>query len=156
MAANLPDRSKKGDLQDPFREWFHSMNDLFHKGPIKGLLESMDELFSTPFTSFYVDVRENSNEHLISAELPGIKKEQIIIDAFENSLTLTVNHEEIVTAENNREKLYKRKESFQQLIRRIYLGHPINKQKIKATFKNGLLQIRVPKEKGNIIDIKEE
>lgn len=156
MAANLPDRPRKSDLQDPFSGWFHSMNELFHKGPIKGLLESMDELFNTPFTSFYVDVRENSNEHVISAELPGVKKEQIIIDAFENSLTITVNHEEIVTEENDLKNLYKRKESFQRMVRRIYLGHPINKQKIKATFKNGLLTLRVPKEKGIIIDIDEE
>lgn len=155
MATNLPDRPKRGDLQDPFNRWFHSMNDLFHKGPIKGLLESMDELFNTPLTSFYVDVRENSNEYMITAELPGVKKEQITIDAFENSLMITVNHEEIVTEENEQKKLYNRKESFQRMIRRIYLGHHINKQKIKATFKDGLLKIRVPKEKGNIIDISE-
>lgn len=156
MAANFPGRPRKGDMQDPFNGLINSMNDLFHKGPIKGLLESMDDLFNTPFTSFYVDVREDGDEHVITAELPGIRKEQIIIDAFENSLTITVNHEEIVTEENDHKKQYKRKEFYQQMIRRIYLGHPINKQKIKATFKEGILTLRVPKEKGNIIDISEE
>lgn len=155
MASNLPDRRKKGDLQDPFSEFFDSVNDLFHKGPIKGLLESMDELFKTPFTSFYVDIREDGDEHIITAELPGVRKDQIIIDALESSLTITVNHEKLVTEENDQKQLYKRKESFQQMIRTIYLGHPINKQKIKATFKDGFLKIRVPKEKGNRVDISE-
>ncbi len=156
MASQLPDDPKKRELLDPFSELFHSMNDFFRKGPIRGLLENMDELFRTPFPSFYVNVREKDHEHIITAELPGVKKEQIAIEIIGASVTITVKHEEIVTEENNHKQHYKRKESFQHLTRQIYLGHPVNPRDIKASFKNGLLTIRIPKQKGYHINIFDE
>lgn len=153
MSSHLPDNPKKGGLPDPFDEFFHSINHFFRKWPMKSLLESMDEFFQMPAGTFYVDVREEKDEHIITAELPGVKKEQISVDILDHFITISVIHEEIETRENEQKQQFSRRESYRRSVRRIYLGHPIDERTVQASFQNGLLKIRVPKQKAKRIHI---
>lgn len=151
MSSNLP--KGPGNFQDPFR---HLMNDFFHKKPVKGFLQSMDEFFQMPFSTFPVQVQELDDTTLITAELPGVKKEQINIDVLDRSITITVKNMEVVTEEDEKNNYYKKSQSMQHLSRNIYLGQLIDESKVKATYQNGLLKIHVPKPKGKKINIMEE
>lgn len=151
MSSNLPNGS--GNFQDPFR---NLMNDFFHKKPVKGFLQSMDEFFQMPFSTFSVQVKELDEKTLITAELPGVKKEQIYIDVLDRSINITVKNMEIVTEENEEKNIYKKSQTMQQLSRNIYLGYFIDEGKVKATYQNGLLKIHVPKPKGKKVHILEE
>lgn len=148
--SNQPKGPKKREKEVIFGEIRNSLK------PFKGFLQSIDEFFQLPFSSFPIYLKEKDDEHLVVAELPGVKKEQIHIDILNNSLTISVKHHEILTEENEEKQYYKKSQSLQQMSRNIYLGYPIDEKRVRATYQNGLLKIRVPKAKGKKIDILEE
>lgn len=154
---NMEDPKKK-ERNEPFGDLIKSMNQFFHEKPARGLLQTMDEFFKNPFptsSSFHVNVAETDKEHIISAELPGINKEQIQIDILDNYITISVKSAEMITEEDEKNKIFRRQQSMQRSSRTIALPQPVNEKKVKAVYQNGLLQITVPKQQGKRIFIDE-
>jgi HSP20 family protein len=126
--------------------------------PIRGFLQSIDEFFKSPFppvSPFNVELIEKDHEYLISAELPGVKKEQIHLNVAQNYLTITVENNILETQEDEQNRTFSRKFSRQQSTRSISLPQPINEKKIRASYRDGLLQIRIPQEKGKNIPLED-
>jgi HSP20 family molecular chaperone IbpA len=149
---------KKKDRNEPFGDLMKSMNQLFHEKPVRGFLQTMDDFFKNPFpnsSSFHVDVAETEKEHIISAELPGINREQIQIDILDNYITISVKSSEMVTEEDEKNNIFRRQQSMQRSSRTVPLPQPVNEKKVKAVYQNGLLQITVPKQQGKRIVIDE-
>lgn len=160
MSSMPPSDPKKpvNSKQEPFGGFIKSMNDFFHEKPIRGFLQSIDEFFKTPFPyspAFHVDTVETKDEYIISAELPGVKKEQIHLNISGNNITISVENNEIVSEEDEKNQFYRRRQWRSQSSRTITLPHLINEKKVKASYRDGLLQIRIPQEKGKIINIDE-
>ena len=89
------------------------------------------------------DIQETEKEYLLEVDLPGYKKEDIKIDVSEGYLTINakVNKED-----NEEEKNYVRRERFTgEVTRSFYVGEDIKEEEIKASFKNGILNLEVPK-----------
>ncbi|WP_237389595.1 Hsp20/alpha crystallin family protein [Bacillus sp. USDA818B3_A] len=148
----------KSQLPEPFRDLIKSMNNFFTDKPVKGFLQSIDDFFSQPFplgTGFHVDTVETAKEYIISAELPGIKKEQIQLNINGNYLTISIENKELETEENELTHVYRRKYIKQQASRTLSFPHAVNEKLVKASYRDGLLQIRIPRESGKIIDIEE-
>ncbi|WP_053360654.1 Hsp20/alpha crystallin family protein [Bacillus sp. FJAT-27251] len=148
-----PDKPKQGG--EPFGEWMKHFQHFFQEQPVRGVLQSIDDFFKQPFpyTSFPIDVRELKNEHIVTAELPGIKKEQISIDILGSNLTISVKHQDIYTEEDDANKVFRRSEHLQHSSRTIGLPFPIDEKKVKATYRDGLLKIMIPKLQGRKIDL---
>ncbi|PLS03570.1 Hsp20/alpha crystallin family protein [Neobacillus cucumis] len=160
MSSMLPNdkNNPKNQLPEPFREIIKTMNDFFTDKPMRGFLQSIDEFFKQPFPTgagFHVETVETGKEYLITAELPGVNKEQIQLNITGNYLTISVENKELETEENDLTHVYRRKYVRQQAARTIALPHAINENLIKASYRDGLLQIRIPQEKGKVIDIEE-
>lgn len=152
LSDNLP--SKKADSEfDPFKNWLtrHPFNDL----PIANVLESIDNLFKYSILKpmFKVNVKENESEYTLTAELPGVKKEHISINILPNSVTIAVKSSETVVQEDEKRNIYQRSSSFEEAVRTIPLYHPVNDRRAKASYKDGLLTITIPKRFGRKIDI---
>ena len=140
--------------RDHFRELMKPWESFFHETPVKGFLQSIDGLFHKSFplhSSFSVETSETDTEYEIYAELPGINKEQIGIDVLDRSITITVQSHEDVTEEDDKRKTFKRQQTFQRSSKTIPFPFPINEKLVKASYKDGLLQITVPKQKGKPI-----
>jgi len=139
-----------------FGDIIRQMNQFFQER--KGILQSIDEFFRTPFphSSFALEMTENEQEHLIIAELPGVKREQIGIDVLGNSVTITVNHSEEITEQDESRKTLRKRQSLSRSSRTVALPFPINEQVVKATYTNGLLQIRIPKKRGKKVIIDQD
>lgn len=153
----MSNQDKKGK-NEPFGDLMKSMNQFFNEKPVKGFLQTMDEFFRNPFpfqSSFHVDVRETEEQHIITAELPGVKREQIKLDILDNYVTISVQSNEIYTEEDENQKIIKRRQSMQRSSRTIPLPQPIIESKVKASYQNGLLKILIPKQKGKQIKIEE-
>lgn len=155
----MNERNRK-EKNEPFGDLMKSMNQLFQEKPVKGFLQTMDDFFKNPFpyaASFHVKVHETADEHIITAELPGIKREQIQLDVLDNYVTISVHSIESFTEEDANQKMVKRQHSMQKSSRTIPLPQPVNENKVKASYQNGLLQIRIPKQKGKqiVIDTRE-
>ncbi|WP_428909690.1 Hsp20/alpha crystallin family protein [Niallia sp. Krafla_26] len=145
----------KDPLQkDPFNELMKPFDAFFGEKPLKGFLQSIDELFnkSLPFQSFFqVKTSETDSEYLVVAELPGVKKEQIEIDILDRYLTISVQSREELTEEDDKQKTYRSQQSWQRSSRTIPFPQPISETKVKASYENGMLQISIPKIKGKQI-----
>ena len=90
-----------------------------------------------------VDVSETNNEYHVHAELPGMTKENVDIQLSNNNLVIK-GHKENQTEVND--KNYHRMErSYGTFQRTIPFTSEINPEGVKATFKNGVLEIDLAK-----------
>lgn len=152
MATNHPDRPKRHETID---QWFKSVNQIMQEKPIKGFLQTVDDFFRQPFpvSPLNVEVHESEKEYVVTAELPGVKKEQITIDIIDNSLTILVDKTDVTTEINDIARTQRQMASMQRASRKIPFSHPINDKKVKASYRDGLLQIKIAKKQGKKIDI---
>ena len=90
-----------------------------------------------------LDVFEEKDEFFVVCELPGMKKEDIDISLREGVLT--------VSGERKREHEVKEGETFRseryfgKFQRSITLPHPVDATKVRATYKDGILAVTLPK-----------
>ncbi len=89
--------------------------------------------------NFNADVRETDNEYLVSAKLPGVSKEDISLDYNNNNLTIRARKSEY--SGNNQNSCMR---SYGEISRSFYLDN-VDKERIRARFQNGELQIILPK-----------
>ncbi|MEH7380727.1 Hsp20/alpha crystallin family protein [Bacillus sp. JJ1533] len=147
---------KKYDSES-FGPLIKSMNDFFSQQPVKRLLDTIDEFFEKPFpfSTIPIDMYETENELILSADLPGVKKEQIDIEYSEKYITITVNHVEEIEETNEKKHYYVKKHSFNKASRTVALPYPIPTNQLKASYVNGVLTIRIPKQRKRKITIDE-
>jgi len=112
--------------------------------------EFFEDFFNDPiFPSFFadnrgmkVDIKENENEYVLEAELPGVEKENINVELKDDILTISVEQKEIL--EEEREN-YIRKERRACSTSRSFQLPNIKNEEVTANFKNGILTITLPK-----------
>lgn len=96
------------------------------------------------FQLMKTDIREDEKGYLLEVDLPGYKKEDIKIDVTDGYLTI---HAKTTDEVNEEEKgKYVRRERFMgECTRSFYVGDDVKEDEIKASFKNGILKLEVPK-----------
>ena len=90
-----------------------------------------------------VDVWETENELALSFDLPGIPEDQISVELDENVLTVSGQRER--TTEHSGDRFYRFERRFGTFSRSVTLPHGVNEEQIKADYKDGVLEVRVPK-----------
>ena len=90
-----------------------------------------------------VDVYEEKDEIVVKAELPGMDKNDIEVNISDSELTLKgqKKKEEKIEEEN----YYRCERSYGAFLRSVELPKDVQADKIKASFKNGILEVRLPK-----------
>jgi HSP20 family protein len=90
-----------------------------------------------------VDVVEDDEKVVVKAELPGLTDKDVDISVVDNMLTIKGEKKQ---EEEKKEKGYHRLErSYGAFQRSIMLPTSVTSDKAKASFKNGLLEIELPK-----------
>jgi HSP20 family protein len=94
-------------------------------------------------TAPVVDVYEEKDEVVVKAELPGLDKKDIEVNISDSELILKgeKKKEEKIDEEN----YYKCERSYGAFLRSVELPTDVQADKVKASFKNGILEIRLPK-----------
>ena len=103
---------------------------------------SMLNNFDTSLASFKVDVKETEEAYEVIAELPGIQKEDIALDYNQNYLVISADRNE--ECENKEENYIYRERHIGKFERSFYLDQ-VDKSKITAQFKDGILNVTLPK-----------
>ena len=89
------------------------------------------------------DIREDENSYLLEVDLPGYSKDDIKIDITDGYLTINAKVEK---EDKDESKTYVRRERFTgEVSRSFYVGEDIKEEEVKASFKNGILTLEVPK-----------
>lgn len=135
----------RGEEEDELLDLRSRMNRLF------------DDFFERPFSlsPFFgesafmgefapsIDLSETDQELTISAELPGMEPEDIHITLERN--TLTISGEKRAEKEEEGKRFYRVERSYGRFRRSIALPEGIDENKIDASFKRGVLKVKLPK-----------
>lgn len=91
-----------------------------------------------------VNVYDENEKYLVSAELPGVKVEDIDLQVVENTLTLQGKREGMP---ENGSRFYRHERPAGTFKRTIALNEKVDPEGVKAEYRNGLLKISLPKVK---------
>jgi HSP20 family protein len=91
-----------------------------------------------------VNVKENNEEFLIEVAAPGFDKKDFNIEVDNDLLTIS-SEKKIENEEKDGEKVTKREFSYQSFSRSFTLPILIEREKIKAKYEKGILNISIPK-----------
>jgi HSP20 family protein len=90
-----------------------------------------------------VDIHETDAEFTVKADLPEVKKEDVKVE-LDNGV-LTVQGERKQEKEEKGKKVHKVERAYGRFVRRFALPTEIDATKVHAEFKDGVLNIRLPK-----------
>ena len=105
-----------------------------------------------PAASFFaprVDIKEKGDHYEITAELPGVKKEDIHITLQDGVLTLQAEtHQE--DREEKEGKIIRQERRYGKFMRSFNLGGDVHEDDISASFSDGVLCLKAPKLKEEV------
>lgn len=100
-------------------------------------MHEMEEVLPT------VDIFEDGNDVVIKAEMPGMKKEDIDVKLSEG--TITISGEKKKEEKVEKRNYYRMERSYGSFTRTFSLPSEVQTDRAKAQFKDGILEVRVPK-----------
>jgi HSP20 family protein len=160
MKSLLPEIARKArtDVDHPFYSLQKEMNSLFDSF-FRGF-DLAPRALSTGSMGVFtpsVDVKENEKEFIIKTELPGVEEKDI--DATVTNDSVTIKGDKKEEKEDKDKNYYYMERSYGSFCRVIPLKAEIESDKAQASFKNGILDIKSPKNqsakaKGTKVSIK--
>ena len=102
-----------------------------------------------------LDVYDQKDDLIVKAEIPGLSKEEIDISLEGNMLT--IKGEKRKEEEVKEEDYYRSERAYGAFSRSIELPAAVQTDRVNASFKNGVLEIRLPKTeeaKKNVVKVK--
>ena len=115
-------------------------NDFFY--PSRGMQMSKDSSWNPR-----VDIYEDEDAIVLKAELPGVEKDNIVVDV--EGRVLTLKGERSSDNEVQEESYYRRERTFGSFERRFNLPDNVDPEKITADYKDGILKLGIPKPEEN-------
>jgi len=123
---------------------------------LTNLREEIDRLFESPMAELTqsshqflngwmpaVDVYEDENNLYLTAELPGMNKDDIEISVHEGVLTLS--GERKADEKYKDAEVYRSERSLGRFQRTLTLPTAVDPEKVKATYRDGILSVLLPK-----------
>jgi HSP20 family protein len=129
---------------DPFRdvaELQNRINRMFDES--FGRSRDMDDEMNLRAWRPAVDIYEAENGIVIAVELPGVGKESVSVEVKDDVLTL--KGERLADPVISEDSYYRRERLFGPFKRSFTIHQNIKPDQIKATFKDGILQVEIPR-----------
>ena len=132
----------------PLRSWEREIEHMFEDFPFLHWPRFRDfERFRFPrelrLRAPSLDLYEEGNEVVVKAELPGMTKDDIEINL--SGSTLTLKGEKKKVEEVKEKDFYRCERQYGSFLRTVDLPAEVKTDAAKATFKNGVLEVRLPK-----------
>jgi HSP20 family protein len=147
MSIEKVKKTNKGGLEpwrptgliSPFDRMEGMMEDFFRRPFWSGMPRMMEEVEPAPS----VDIFEEGDNIVLKSEMPGMSKEDIEVNLTDDTITLSgeKKKEEKIEKKN----YYRLERSFGSFKRSFALPSEVQSDKAKASFKNGILEIKIPK-----------
>src|SRR5262252_466716 len=126
---------------DPFRE-------------LEGIQARLNETFFAGWSPA-VDIQETDHEFILKADLPDVKKDDVKVEL--EGGVLTIEGERRQEKEEKGKRFHKVERSYGTFVRHFTLPAEVDGPNVKAEFKDGVLNVRLPKAanaKAKAIDVK--
>ena len=92
----------------------------------------------------FVDIIDADKEIVVIADIPGVQKENISVNIKDDIMEIKASRGE-EKEEKKRDGYWRRERSYNQFYRSIQLPVSVDEKRAKASFKNGVLEVRLPK-----------
>ncbi|WP_232362188.1 Hsp20 family protein, partial [Bacillus thuringiensis] len=104
---------KKDSSRPPVRNYLKQIDDFFEQTPLRNVIADLNHFFQkgNRLLTFPVDLYEVGEELVVTAELPGIQKEQIQIEIQSEYLKVSVKEEILEEEEETSHNYYRRERS---------------------------------------------
>lgn len=131
---------KKMRKWEPFRELVSLRDDMdrFFKSFFGSSLEEVEGFWAP-----VIDIEEDNDNYYVRAEIPGIKKEDVKISVRGNAIS--VSGERKQESETKNKTFHRVERSYGRFRRTVTLPSEIDADTVKATYKDGILTITLPK-----------
>lgn len=100
---------------------------------------------TSAFANAQIDWKENPEAHLFTADLPGLKKEEVKVE-MEEGWVLQISGEKSREKEEKNDTWHRIERSSGKFQRRFRLPENAKVDEVKASMENGVLTVTVPKE----------
>lgn len=144
-------------VQNPIVQLHREVDRLFENA-FKGFgLSPFRSDFFTPLTPSgllkpQVDICATDKEYAITVEVPGVEKEEVKVEIANN--TMTIRGEKKQEKEEKNKNYYCVERSYGSFQRVLSLPEDADQQDVKATFKNGVLTVTMPRKALPKTDVK--
>jgi HSP20 family protein len=132
---------------NPFRELapfaaFPEAETFFNEFPFRPLAGGYE-----PVAMMRMDVVENAAGYTVKAEIPGMKKEDIVVSIDGNNVSISAEakHEKEVT---EGEKVLRSERYYGSVSRMVTLPYDVDPAKAQASYEGGVLTLLLPKAPG--------
>ena len=97
-----------------------------------------------------IDIEETDDAYMVTAELPGLKKDEVDITVENNVLTLSGERrwekDEGAEGGGRNRQMHRVERGYGRFIRSFALPRPVDAEKVQARFADGELHITIPKD----------
>jgi HSP20 family protein len=137
--GQVPVRREGGGWIDPWGRFSEEIDRMF------------DELWHPSFLrrgrmtrmwSPQIDVLQRDGNLVVRADLPGIKRDNLEVEITQNMLTLRGERRQ--EEEEQEEGVYRSERVYGSFVRTIPLPEGVDSSQVKASFQDGVLEIRIP------------
>ena len=127
----------------PFGRMEDMMEDFFRRPFARPLWSGMPRMMEDVEPIPSVDIYEEGDTIVLKSELPGITKSDLDINLTDD--TITISGEKKKEEKVEKKNYYRLERSFGSFKRSFALPSGVQSDKAKASFKNGVLEVKIPK-----------
>lgn len=91
------------------------------------------------------DVRELDDGYEVAVDLPGFKKDEVMVDLKDGYLTISASKGLDKNEEDNKGRYIRQERYVGQCSRSFYVGENVQPKDVHATFEDGILKLTLPK-----------
>jgi HSP20 family protein len=124
----------------PFKRHRNIMDNFMGRDLMRDFFNS--ELLSGFGPDIKADIKESAREYTVEAELPGINKDELVVELKDNTLTITAQKVDEINEESEN---YIRRERRHGTFSRAFYVENVDNTGVKADYKDGILKITLPK-----------
>jgi len=106
-------------------------------------MRSFFDMTESAHGGFHVDVRDQENQYLLEAELPGMSMDNIDVSVDKDVLTISASRKEEKTETTRENYIYSERRSGH--VQRSFTLKGIDQDGIQASYENGVLAVTLPK-----------
>lgn len=141
--AWTPFWSLRNEIDDLFDDFFRTGSRWsgFSPARSRAAVPELRSLVANPL----LDVIDKENEVKLIADLPGLTEQDIDVEVTDSTLTISGEKKEESEEGDEDGERYVSERRFGSFVRRISLPDGIDYDQIDASFKNGVLTVRLPK-----------
>lgn len=110
---------------------------------LERLLDKMNDARERAGGGLAVDVRDDDEQFVVTADLPGFEKEDIDVEVRDRTLRIDARHEEEFGTDES--DFVRRERSKRSLSRSVSLPEDVDEEGASASFENGVLTVELPK-----------